>query len=95
MTEGATMVIYAPQPARPHQETRLHPQRSRSAPDIALVRDDLYVVFCPDDTMGFVERVGNVFVALSGPNMNHAVEIGQSLSYDQAVHMVHYRYLDR
>ena len=58
------------------------------APDIALVGDNLYCVLSETDTLGFVQRVGNVFVALSGDNLGHAVEVGQSLSWDQAVEMV-------
>lgn len=57
-------------------------------PDIALVGDDLYCVLSETDTLGFVHKVGNVFVALSGDNLGRAVEVGQSLSWDQAVEMV-------
>lgn len=57
-------------------------------PDISLVGDDLYCVLSERDTLGFVHRVGNVFVALSGDNLGHAVEVGQSLSWDRAVDMV-------
>jgi hypothetical protein len=57
-------------------------------PDIALVGDDLYCVLSETDTLGFVNKVGNVFVALSGDNLGRAVEVGQSLSWDQAVEMV-------
>jgi len=57
-------------------------------PDIALVGDDLYCVLSETDTLGFVHKVGNVFVALGGDNLGHAVEVGQSLSWDQAVNMV-------
>jgi len=57
-------------------------------PDIALVGDDLYCVLSETDTLGFVHKVGNVFVALSGDNLGRAVEVGQSLSWDQALEMV-------
>jgi hypothetical protein len=57
-------------------------------PDISLVGDDLYCVLSETDTLGYVHKVGNVFVALSGDNLGHAVEAGQSLSWDQAVEMV-------
>jgi hypothetical protein len=57
-------------------------------PDISLVGDDLYCVLSETDTLGFVHKVGNVFVALAGDNLGHAVEAGQSLSWDQAVDMV-------
>lgn len=57
-------------------------------PDIALVGEDLYCVLSETDTLGFVHKVGNVFVALSGDNLGRAVEVGQSLSWDQAIEMV-------
>ena len=65
-------------------------QRSRrsSEPSIALLGDDIFVVLSENDTMGFVERVGKVFVALSGQDLARAVEVGQSLSWDTAVQMV-------
>ena len=57
-------------------------------PDISLVGDDLYCVLSETDTLGFVHRVGNVYVALSGDNLGHAVEVGQSLLWDVAIEMV-------
>jgi hypothetical protein len=88
------MVMYASRQA--DQKERLQAARkSPSKPDVALVKDDVYAILGTTETMGFVERVGNVFVALSGSDINHAVEVGQSLSWDQAVHIVHYRYLGR
>ena len=57
-------------------------------PSIALLRDDLYCVLSSTYTMGFVERVGNVYVALHGTDLGRAVEVGQSLSWDVAVAMV-------
>ena len=57
-------------------------------PDISLVGDDMYCVLSETDTLGFVHRVGNVFVALSGDNLGHAVEVGQSHSWDRAIEMV-------
>lgn len=57
-------------------------------PSIALLREDLYCVLSTSRTMGFVERVGNVYVALHGPDLGRAVEVGQSLSWDVAVAMV-------
>lgn len=56
--------------------------------DVALVSDDTYSVLSETDTLGFVHKVGNVFVALSGGYFNHAIEIGQTLSFDQAVEIV-------
>lgn len=57
-------------------------------PDISLLRDDLYGVLAETCTMGYVEKVGAVFVALGGSDLHHAVEVGQSLSFDVAVSMV-------
>jgi hypothetical protein len=63
----------------------------RTEPIIALVTDDVYSVMTDTDTLGFIHRVGNVFVALGGDVLSHAVEIGQSLSWDQAVRMVRFQ----
>ena len=63
-------------------------RRERFEPSIALVRDDVYAVLDARATMGFVERVGSVYVALSGECQIKAVEVGQSLSWDVAVEMV-------
>jgi hypothetical protein len=56
--------------------------------DISLVAENVYCVLSPDETMGYVDKVGNVFVAHSGGDLNHAIEVGQSLSWDEAVAMV-------
>lgn len=57
-------------------------------PDISLVDEDLYCVLGPGSTLGFVQKIGNMFVALSGSERMHAVEVGQSLSWDECVAMV-------
>ncbi|MCU1550142.1 MAG: hypothetical protein JWR36_702 [Glaciihabitans sp.] len=57
---------------------------------IALVSDDVYSVMTERSTLGYVHKVGNVYVALSGEILSHAVEVGQSLSWEQAVHMVRF-----
>jgi len=57
-------------------------------PEVALVSDDLYSVLSDFDTLGYVRRVGNVYVALCGSDLHHAVEVGQSLSFDRAVELV-------
>jgi hypothetical protein len=59
-----------------------------SEPDIALVGDDTYAVLSPKETLGFVYRAGNVYVALAGPNLGHATEVGQSLSWDEAIAII-------
>jgi hypothetical protein len=63
-----------------------------SAPEaiVALVTEDIYSVMTDRETLGFVHRVGTVYVALSGDVLSHAVEIGQSLDWDRAVRMVRF-----
>jgi hypothetical protein len=56
--------------------------------DIALVGEDMYSVLSQSTTLGFVYKVGNVFVALTGSDFGRAVEVGQSLSWDRAIEMV-------
>ncbi len=62
--------------------------RRSNEPSIALLGENIYVVLAADETMGFVEQVGPVYVALSGRDLGRAVEVGQSLSWDSAVQMV-------
>ena len=57
-------------------------------PDVALISDDLYCVMTASDTLGYIHKVGNVYVALAGADLNHAVEVGQSLSLDRSILMV-------
>lgn len=54
-------------------------------PTVKLVNDEYYAVRCRTATLGYVYRAGNVFVALEGAHFPHAVEIGQSLSLDDAI----------
>lgn len=65
-----------------------HREQAADEPSIAIVHDGLYAVLAERETMGFVERVGKVFVALYGPDLARAVEVGQSLSWDVSVGMV-------
>lgn len=58
------------------------------APDIALLRDDTYVVLAEDRTMGYIRKVDNLFVGLAGEELAHADQIGQSLSFDVVVDMI-------
>lgn len=72
-------------------ERRRRPQHQDYRPEepsIAIVHDGLYAVLAARETMGFVERVGPVFVALYGPDLARAVEVGQSHSWDDCVAMV-------
>lgn len=61
---------------------------SRTDLTVALVTDDVYSVMTDRDTLGYVQKVGAVYVALSGDILSHAVEVGQSLSLERAVRMV-------
>jgi hypothetical protein len=63
-------------------------RESRADATVALVTEDIYSVMTDRETLGFVHRVGTVFVALSGDILSHAVEVGQALSLDRAVWMV-------
>jgi hypothetical protein len=64
------------------------PRDSRREPNIALVTDDVFSVMTDRDTLGFIRKVGTVYVALSGDVLSHSVEVGQSLTWEQAVQMV-------
>jgi hypothetical protein len=59
-----------------------------STPDIALVEEGLYSVLSEVDTLGYVHKVHNVYVALRGSDLSHAIEIGQTLSFDRAIDLV-------
>jgi hypothetical protein len=58
------------------------------APDISLVSEDLYCVLSETDTLGYIHKIGSLYVALSGDNIGHAVEVGQTRSWDRAVELV-------
>lgn len=68
----------------------IHPSRTSlpTTVSIAMVTDDLFSVLTPHETIGFVHKVGSVFVSLRGSDFHHAVEVGQSLSWDRAVDIV-------
>lgn len=63
-------------------------RESRTDAAVALVTEDVYSVMTERETLGFVHKVGTVYVALSGDILSHAVEVGQALSLDRAVRMV-------
>lgn len=69
-----------------------HQGSTSGEPSIAIIHEDLYAVLATRETMGFVERVGSVFVALHGPDLARAVEVGQSLSWDACVAMIRREY---
>jgi hypothetical protein len=66
-------------------------RNSRSDLTVALVTEDVYSVMTDRDTVGFVQKVGTVYVALGGDILSHAVEVGQALSLDRAVRMVRFQ----
>lgn len=57
-------------------------------PVVSPLRDGVYEVSLDGQVLGFIERVGNVFVALMGRTVNCACEVGQSLSWETSVRMV-------
>jgi hypothetical protein len=65
--------------------TLLHSPRIH---DVALLKEDLYAVLSDTDTIGYVQVAGPVFVALSGSDLSHAVEVGQSRDFERAVRQV-------
>ena len=62
--------------------------RQAAGVSVAMVSDDLFSLLTPSETLGFVHKVGSVYVSLSGSDLSHAVEVGQSLSWDRAVEIV-------
>jgi hypothetical protein len=66
-------------------------RETRTELTVALVTEDVYSVMTDRDTLGFVQKVGTVYVALGGDILSHAVEVGQALSLDRAVRMVRFQ----
>ena len=64
-------------------------------PTVMLVDDEYYVVRLGGATIGYVYRTDNVFVALEGHHFAHALEVGQSLSLDDAIATVERRWRAR
>jgi hypothetical protein len=56
--------------------------------DVALIGDGIFSVLSETETLGFVHQVGQVYVSLVGSDLHHAVEVGQSLSWDRALEYV-------
>jgi hypothetical protein len=50
---------------------------------------DLYAIEVDGVSYGFVEVVGHVFVALSGERYDRAVEVRQTLTFQEAVASLH------
>ena len=64
-------------------------------PTVMKVNDEYYVVRRGAAILGYVYRADNVFVALEGDHFAHAVEVGQSLSLDDAIATVEHRWQAR
>lgn len=60
--------------------------------DVVRVDTETYMVLWAGKTAGFVWKAADVFVALEGPNLAMACEVGQSLIWDVAVGMVERSY---
>lgn len=63
--------------------------------EVVRVDSDTHMVLWAGETAGFVWKAGDVFVALEGPNLAMACEVGQSLIWDVAVGMVERAYRAR
>jgi len=70
----------------------ISPSRKSSSPDanvsVAMINDELFALLTPTETLGYVHKVGTVFVALRGSDYSHAVEVGQTMSRDRAIEIV-------
>jgi hypothetical protein len=56
--------------------------------EISLVADDVFAVLSNTDTLGFVHRIDHIYVALSGRDLAHAVEVGQTMSWERALELI-------
>ncbi|GAB3605954.1 hypothetical protein GCM10027413_13630 [Conyzicola nivalis] len=61
---------------------------SDRAVSVAMIDDELFALLTPNETLGYVHKVGRVYVALRGADYNHAVEVGQTLSRERAIEIV-------
>jgi hypothetical protein len=69
----------------------ISPSRRTATDDavsVAMINDELFALLTPTETLGYVHKVGRVYVALSGADYNHAVEVGQTLSRERAIEIV-------
>jgi hypothetical protein len=70
----------------------ISPSRKSSSPDanvsVAMINDELFALLTPTETLGYVHKVGAVFVALRGSDYSHAVEVGQTMSRERAIEIV-------
>jgi len=70
----------------------ISPSRKTASPDahvsVAMINDELFALLTPSETLGYVHKVGPVYVALRGTDYSHAVEVGQTLSRERAIEIV-------
>jgi hypothetical protein len=70
----------------------ISPSRKPTTPDaavsVSMINDELFALLTPSETLGYVHKVGTVFVALRGSDYGHAVEVGQTLSRERAIEIV-------
>lgn len=75
------------QPSAPAVKPDASPERT-AALVIARLTDDIHSVAADRRVLGYIHRVGAVYVALSGDSLDRAVEVGQSLGFQQALDRV-------
>jgi hypothetical protein len=56
--------------------------------ELLRIEEDLFAILVSNEVIGFVQRAGHIFVALSGSREARAVEVGQTLGFDEAVRLV-------
>jgi hypothetical protein len=69
----------------------ISPSRRTATDDavsVAMINDELFALLTPSETLGYVHKVGRVYVAMRGADYNHAVEVGQTLSRERAIEIV-------
>jgi hypothetical protein len=57
-------------------------------PVVSLVAENLHSVAADHEIIGFIRTIGTIYVALSGGAAGHAVEVGQTMNWNQAVDLV-------
>jgi len=70
------------------------PEQPATASEITWTRvgRDRYRVTRADDTLGFIDVEGGVYVALAGSRYDRAIEASQTLSFDDAVNALEDRH---
>ena len=64
------------------------PTISPETPTVVRVSADVYGIVTGEGIVGYVHQAGRVYVALSGARYHRAVEVGQALSWDEALTIV-------